>query len=516
MRRLRSFRRGTGRRLWLVGATLVAVAAFGVVFVAATGAAGPPCPIPGNFEIDGDMNQATCTPAADDWNTPNIGVQATTQGGTYSTSGKDGGDPSTWSSTGSTPNKTDFAQAYATSRVVGGHFYVFVAWERTDTTGTQGYAIEITNSGSNVGSDGTPQPNRGSGGDVFYLSSQGASAPQFDSACTYTSQATYGTTCTSSDASVTAAINTAQITDPLNNTTQPAGGFFEVALDITGLTGVTPSCPGAAAASVYLRSITGQTKNGNLKGYMAPLSVAPDSTCVPPPIITTATPGGSLNPIGATQHDEATIGTPQAPGVGSAKFFLCQPADVTSNGGDCSSGGTQVGLAKTLDANGHASSDNVTGGTSPNDSATGKYCWRAEFTPGANDHNYLAGTHTNSTTECFTIVHGSPTIATQIAVTGAHAPGLDFTTLGDTATLSGFVGSVTSETVSFNLYGPFANGVTPICDAGHLVAAAATTGTLNAGGQATTAQTYMPTAAGTYVWIASYPGDTLNDPVTGK
>src|SRR4029077_8703557 len=99
-----SFRRGRGRRLWMVGATLVAAATFGIFFVAASGASGP-CPTPGNFEIDGDMTQATCTPAADDWNTPNIDVQSTTQGATYSTSGKDDGNPSTWSSSGSTPDK---------------------------------------------------------------------------------------------------------------------------------------------------------------------------------------------------------------------------------------------------------------------------------------------------------------------------------------------------------------------------------------------------------------------------
>src|SRR2546428_9416142 len=124
MSALRGFRRGRDRRLWFVGATLVAAAAFGIFFVAASGASGP-CPIPGNFEIDGDMTQATCTPAGDDWNTPNIGVQSTNQGGTYQTSGKDDSDPSTWMSSGSTPDKTNFEQAYATSRVVGGHFFVF-------------------------------------------------------------------------------------------------------------------------------------------------------------------------------------------------------------------------------------------------------------------------------------------------------------------------------------------------------------------------------------------------------
>src|SRR5215467_11530450 len=334
MSALRSLRRGNGRRLWAVGATLVAAAAFGVFFVAASGAAPSPCPIPGNFEIDGDMTQQTCSPGADDWDTPNIGVQSTTQGGTYKTAGKDDSDPTGWQSSGSTPNKTDFAQAYATSRVINGHFFVFVAWERTDTTGTQGYAIEITNSGSNTGADGTPQPKRGGGGAVFYISSQGSSAPAFDGACSYTSQSDYGTTCTNSDANITMAINTASISDPLNGTTQPAGGFFEVALDISTLTGIHPSCPGPSAASVYLRSITGQTSNGNLKGYMAPLNVAPDSTCVPPPITTTATPGGSTAAIGSSQHDDVTVSDGTNAGVGSVKFFLCSPAQVTANGGD--------------------------------------------------------------------------------------------------------------------------------------------------------------------------------------
>jgi uncharacterized repeat protein (TIGR01451 family) len=497
------------RALRITTATLLASA--GLVWATGPVQAASPCPIPGGFEIDGDMTQLTCTPSGDDWNTSGIGVQSTAQGGTYQTAGKDDSNPSTWQSSGSTPDKTNFERAYATSRVVGGHFYVYVAWERTDTAGTQGYAIEIDNSGSNVAADGTPQPDRSSGGAVFYISSQGSSAPVFDSACTFTSQSNYGQACTSSSGGVTAAINTSSISDPLAGTTQPGGSFFEVALDVTFYTGITPSCPGAAANSVYLRSITGQTHNGNLKGYMAPLDVAPDSTCVPPPITTTATPGGSLVAPGAAQHDDVTVGTAQAPGVGSVKFYLCQPADVTAGGCE-GTAGDMVGGAATLDANGQATSTNVTGNTTPNDNATGTYCWRAEFTPGANDHHYLAGSHSNDTIECFTVVHASPTIDTQIAVTGANAPGLDFTTLGDTAQLSGFVGSVTGETVTFTLYGPYAAGVTPTCTS---PVAFTTTGTLNASGQATTGTTFDPTQAGTYVWVASYGGDALNDPISG-
>ena len=259
--------------------------------------AASPCPIPGGFEIDGDMTASTCAPPGDDWGAHQLTVDGgdvamTTQGGTYSTSGKDDSDPSTWSSTGSTPNKTDFATAYATSKTVdigGGvlHYFVYVAWERTSTTGTQGYAIEIDNAGSHTAADGTPQPDRSHGTAVVYISSQGSAAPTFDSACTFTSQSDYGQACSSAaNPNVKLAINTASISDPLNNTTQVAASFFEVGIDVTGLTGIAPSCPGASANSVYLRSITGQTHNGNLKGYMAPLDVAPNSTCVNPTLTT--------------------------------------------------------------------------------------------------------------------------------------------------------------------------------------------------------------------------------------
>ena len=66
-------------------------------------------------------------------------------------------------------------------------------------------------------------------------------------------------------------------------------------------------------------------------------------------------------------------------GVGTVKFFLCSPAEVTANGGDCKANGTQVGSVKTLNGTGQASSDSIDGTTTPNDKTPGKYCWRAEF-----------------------------------------------------------------------------------------------------------------------------------------
>src|SRR4029079_14334265 len=75
-------------------------------------------------------------------------------------------------------------------------------------------------------------------------------------------------------------------------------------------------------------------------------------------------------------------------------------------------------------------------------------------------------------------------------------------------------GPLAKKTCPFTLYGPFAGAVPANCAAG--TPAFTTTGALNAGGHATTSSTFTPSQAGTYIWIASYPGDTLNDPVTGK
>jgi uncharacterized repeat protein (TIGR01451 family) len=503
-----NFKSSAGRRR-SIAAVCALVLAAGLAFAATASQAAPQaCTVAGGFEIDGDMTPgtATCVPAGDDWS--NVNPSQTSQGGTYQTSHKDSSDPSNWTSSGSTPSKTDFSQAYATSRVVNGHFYAFVAWERDATAGTQGYVIEIDNSTARVAADGTPQPNRNSGGFAFFLSATGGSAPVFDHSCHFASQATYTNTCSNSSTGFTGANNANPFTDPLTNTLQPAKGFFEIALDVTALTGIAPSCPAPNAATVYLRSVTGQLNNGNLKGYMAPLSVAPDSTCVTPHIDTTASGTGAAQSAGSAQRDTVTVGGGANPvGVGTVKFFLCSPTDVAANGGDCSAGGAQVGTAVTLDGNGQATSTpDVTGATSPNDNANGTYCWRAEFTPGANDHNYFPGSHTNNGSECFTVFGGTPSVSTQIQVGGGDPPNLGFTTLGDTATLSplfnGFPPNGTDgETVDFKLYGPYASGVTPDCQAAQLIFT--TSGTLS-GGSATTSQTYTPTAAGTYVWIASY------------
>jgi uncharacterized repeat protein (TIGR01451 family) len=299
--------------------------------------------------------------------------------------------------------------------------------------------------------------------------------------------------------------NSATITTPWSPTSHQSNTFVETGIDMTTLLGQSGGC--------FTTFLAETRSSAELTATLKDFAGGQFNTCAPPPITTTATPGGSLNAPGAAQHDEATVsavGNRPTP-TGTVKFYLCQPNQVTAAG--CPVGSGTLVSTNALN-NGAASSATVNGSSTPNDNALGKYCWRAEYTPDAAASGfYVPSTHTNATTECFTIAHAAPTIATQIAVGGDNPPGLGFTTLGDTATLSGFIGTVTGETVTFKLYGPYANGVTPTCTGSPVFT---TTGTLNASGVASTSQTYAPTAAGTYVWVASYPGDTLNDGVTGK
>ena len=154
------------------------------------------------------------------------------------------------------------------------------------------------------------------------------------------------------------------------------------------------------------------------------------NTCVTPPITTTATPGGSTNPLGVnTQHDVATIsavGGHPSP-TGTMTFFLCNPSQVTAGG--CESGGTQVGRRGRHRA-GSATSANASGSLT---GTVGKYCWRAEYTPDADGAKfYVAGSHTDATDECFTVVPNTPSITTLLSNLGPVAIG---TSIHDSSTL---------------------------------------------------------------------------------
>src|SRR4029077_18279697 len=125
-------------------------------------------------------------------------------------------------------------------------------------------------------------------------------------------------------------------------------------------------------------------------------------------------------------------------------FFLCDPATVAANGGDCSAGGTVVGMPKTL-VGGSATSDPTTLTSTP-----GKYCWHADY---SGDATYSPATHTDTTSECFTVVlPPQPATTTTLSTPtgGSVAPG---TSASDAATITGSSGTPTG-TVTFFLCDP--------------------------------------------------------------
>ena len=171
-------------------------------------------------------------------------------------------------------------------------------------------------------------------------------------------------------------------------TTVAARDFMEGGIDLLGL-------PFTGCLNTFLpHTRTAQSFSATLKDFTGPSALA---SCRTPISGSTSTgAGGSVSP-GSSVQDTVTESTGAGfTPTGGVAFFLCGPTQVTAAG--CPAGGTQVGAAKPLVA-GAASSD-VTAATS----AAGRYCWRTEYTPDAVSQGvYLAATHTNATSECFTV-----------------------------------------------------------------------------------------------------------------
>ncbi len=115
---------------------------------------------------------------------------------------------------------------------------------------------------------------------------------------------------------------------------------------------------------------------------------------IPPTFTTQASP--SQISAGQSVTDTATLSGSNGAVTGSVTFFVCGPA--LSNP-DCTTGGTQVGSAKTI-SSGQAVSDSFA------PSAPGNYCFRAEYTPDSTS-GYSPSHHTDQTAECFSVSNPS-------------------------------------------------------------------------------------------------------------
>ena len=165
-----------------------------------------------------------------------------------------------------------------------------------------------------------------------------------------------------------------------------AGQFFEGGINLDDLFGGDAPCfSGFLAETRSSQEVEAQLKDfalGNL------------NTCRPPDIATQVS--DSVLDVGDSVTDTADLTSNDPDPTGTIAFYLCGPE---ASAPDCSTGGTLI------------STENLVAGMATSDAFTadsvddaGFYCFRAEYTPdAAGELNYVAGSHTNLTTECFEV-----------------------------------------------------------------------------------------------------------------
>jgi hypothetical protein len=236
-----------------------------------------------------------------------------------------------------------------------------------------------------------------------------------------------------------------------------------------------------------------QTDNSVEENDNSPGSAGCISLPKTPNISTLSNPNSTGVAPGAPATDTATVSGSAGSPTGTVTFFLCGPAQVTAAG--CPAGGSQIGSPVTLV--GGVATSTTTNATS----AEGRYCWRAAY---SGDSIYTAGTHTNNTTECFTVAKLVPVIATTASGNGtSQTPGFAAT---DSVTVTGSGGTPTG-TVTFYLCDPSSSSASG-CAAGTQVGSPVTL----VNGMATSASSTATSSPGMYCWRVSYSGDNVYAP----
>ena len=362
----------------------------------------------GLFELDG--NAVDTVAPGDDWNSTN-NAEATVFIGankedaahdtTYFTSGgsKDVNDISQWKYTANdiAPDKDQILDAYAAAYQKNGDTFVYFGADRFDGSGDAFIGFWFVQSklslDGNGGFNGVHKD-----GDILVVSdfTNGGSVSQID-VYEWLNGALKlkdsGATCDVPGAEQACAeVNKSEETAPwpfLNKTGATnfaAGEFYEGGVNLDTIFGGDAPC----FSSFLAETRSSQSTTAQLKDF----ALGSFNTCKPPAIDTQVSKTNV--DFGGTVSDTATLSGNDGPVTGTVKFYVCGPEATAP---DCSTGGTQVGGAVTI-AGGTATSADYTVGLTA--AASGRYCWRAVYTPDAASQ-YLAGSHTNTTTECFKV-----------------------------------------------------------------------------------------------------------------
>jgi len=282
------FRQRRVRRLWLVGLTLAALAAFAVVFVSSSSAN-----LAGSTFESNDGNLVVNTSGNEDWaNAPNLVVKTEANSGSADDAFGQGAKEDISCPTEVTgsipPNKSDLSRFYVSHEIgSNGHFIVYLAWERTNVLGSANMDFEFNQSATLCANEpaASAVPVR-TAGDILvtFDFTQGGGNPVLGllkwvttgskSQClSANSVPCWGNRVNLSAAGFAdGAVNTVSVTDPINPgapRTLPALTFGEAAVDLTGAN-VIPVGACNPLASVYLKSRSSASFPAELKDFVPP------------------------------------------------------------------------------------------------------------------------------------------------------------------------------------------------------------------------------------------------------
>jgi uncharacterized repeat protein (TIGR01451 family) len=381
MSALRSFRRGSGRKYLFFGATLVAAAAFGILFVASSGAVLSPSTFEGN-----DGNMVVNTPGNTDWislsGNPNLRTLVDKPSGSTDNSfgqGTKENDTNATVVTGTIPpNKNDLTRSYIYNEQIGSSSFVYLAWERAAAIGDAHIDFELNQNatpGFTASTIGNVTLNR-TVGDLLISYDFGGSGTPDITLFTWNGSAWANQKDLSALGFAEAGVNGAAINDVLhNNASVAAGEFGEASVNLSDAliaAGFNPdTCHAFGSAWVKARS-SGSSTSAELKDFIAPVPVNV-SNCKTPDIAT-QTSVSSMN-VGQTETvgDTATL-TGGANPTGDVSFQLYSDAN-------CQNKVDGVSGSATLDNTGTA----TFAGASFTPTQAGTYYWGVTYS--GDNHN---------------------------------------------------------------------------------------------------------------------------------
>jgi uncharacterized repeat protein (TIGR01451 family) len=443
----------------------------------------------GLFELDGNATDQAAAGA--DWQNGAEGsadqffaganTEASANDVTYFTTGgsKDENDIPSWAITDtSVPDKDQLTDAYAAVYQAGGDTWVYFGADRFDNDGDAQIGFWFFQ--GNVGIANGDFTGKHVDGDVLILSEY-TNGGVVDLVCAYEwdgsgggsniaapgdcDPATSGSNLNlvAAGAACDTADGTYDICAVTNEDTADApwtfvnkdgetdfatGQFFEGGINLSDMFGGQPPCFGTFLAETR----SSQETDAQLKDF----AFGSLNTCVPPTITTTSS--AATADFGASVTDTATLSGSNGNASGTVAFFICTPSQITAAG--CPEGaGNQVGSAVAVNTAPNpdtaTSAAYVVGVTA---AAAGKYCWRAEYTPDAASQ-YLADTHTNATTECFTVAPATIDIEKTANPVGPVSAGSD---IGFDITVTN---SGTQTTLGVSVSDPLPAGIVWTADA---------------------------------------------------